>query len=41
MTQEDFQQIAHTIPLQPGIYKYYDKEHSLLYVGNESSIFIC
>ena len=29
MTQEAFQQIAHTIPLQPGIYKYYDKEHTL------------
>ncbi|MDP2421636.1 excinuclease ABC subunit UvrC [Sediminibacterium sp.] len=38
MTQEDFQQIAHTIPLQPGIYKYYDKEHSLLYVGKAKSL---
>lgn len=38
MTQEDFQQIAHTIPLQPGIYKYYDKAHSLLYVGKAKSL---
>lgn len=38
MTQEAFQQIAHTIPLQPGIYKYYDKEHSLLYVGKAKSL---
>lgn len=38
MTQEAFQQIAHTIPLQPGIYKYYDKEHTLLYVGKAKSL---
>ncbi|OYZ02238.1 MAG: excinuclease ABC subunit C [Sphingobacteriia bacterium 28-36-52] len=38
MTQEAFQQIAHTIPLQPGIYKYFDKEHTLLYVGKAKSL---
>ncbi|MBA4258051.1 MAG: excinuclease ABC subunit C [Chitinophaga sp.] len=38
MTQEDFQQIAHTIPLQPGIYKYYNKENELLYVGKAKSL---
>lgn len=38
MTQEAFQQISHTIPLQPGIYKYYDKEHALLYVGKAKSL---
>jgi len=38
MTQEAFQEIAHTIPLQPGIYKYYDKEHTLLYVGKAKSL---
>jgi len=38
MTQEAFQQIAHTIPLQPGIYKYYDKDHTLLYVGKAKSL---
>lgn len=38
MTQEAFQEIAHTIPLQPGIYKYYDKAHTLLYVGKAKSL---
>lgn len=38
MTQEDFKQIAHTIPLQPGIYKYYNKENELLYVGKAKSL---
>jgi excinuclease ABC subunit C len=38
MTQEAFQQIAHTIPLQPGIYKYFDKDHMLLYVGKAKSL---
>ena len=33
MTQTEFQNIAHTIPAQPGIYKYYDSRDELLYVG--------
>ena len=33
MTAAEFQQIATTIPAQPGIYKYYDTEDQLLYVG--------
>ena len=33
MTSETFAAIAPTLPLAPGIYKYYDKENSLLYVG--------
>jgi len=33
MTQEGYQQIAHTIPLQPGVYKYYAADGTLLYVG--------
>jgi excinuclease ABC subunit C len=33
MTQEAFSAIAHTIPTQPGIYKYYDSSNELLYVG--------
>src|SRR6187399_1974414 len=33
MTAQQFQQIIHTIPQQPGIYKYYDKANELLYVG--------
>ncbi len=38
MTQEAFQQIAHTIPLQPGVYKYYDQEKNLIYVGKAKSL---
>jgi excinuclease ABC subunit C len=38
MTQQQFQQIAHTIPLQPGIYKYFDADNLLLYVGKAKSL---
>src|SRR5688572_24093207 len=38
MTQQEFQQIAHTIPLNPGIYKYYDLKGSLLYVGKAKNL---
>ena len=30
MTTASFQQIVHTIPIQPGIYKYYNEEHSFI-----------
>ena len=33
MTQQEFSAIAHTIPAQPGIYKYFDGSNTLLYVG--------
>lgn len=33
MTQKEFTAIAHTIPIQPGIYKYFDASNELLYVG--------
>ncbi len=33
MTQTAFSEISHTIPTQPGIYKYYDTNNKLLYVG--------
>ncbi len=33
MTQEEFQHIASTIPVQPGIYKYFDVNGDLIYVG--------
>ncbi len=33
MTQKEFSAIASTIPIQPGIYKYYDASNELLYVG--------
>ena len=38
MTQADFQNIAHTIPAQPGIYKYYDRASELLYVGKAKNL---
>ena len=33
MTSETFAAIAPTLPLAPGIYKYYDVDNSLIYVG--------
>ena len=38
MTAAEFQKIASTIPLSPGIYKYYDAGNSLLYVGKAKSL---
>ncbi len=38
MTQEFFQQIAHTIPVNPGIYKYFNNEGVLIYVGKAKSL---
>lgn len=38
MTAVEFQQIAHTIPLLPGIYKYYDTGGTLLYVGKAKEL---
>lgn len=38
MTASEFQHIAHSIPRQPGIYKYYSKEKELLYVGKAKNI---
>src|ERR1700759_5097230 len=38
MTQPEFQQIAHTIPIDPGIYKYFDAKNELLYVGKAKSL---
>lgn len=38
MTQADFHNIAHTLPAQPGIYKYYDISNELLYVGKAKNL---
>lgn len=38
MTQSEFSTIAATIPLEPGIYKYYDANNDLLYVGKAKSL---
>lgn len=38
MTQDQFQQIAPSLPNLPGIYKYFDARGSLLYVGKAKNI---
>jgi len=38
MTAQEFQQIAHTIPINPGIYKYFDAKKELIYVGKAKSL---
>lgn len=38
MTAKQFQDIAHSIPQQPGIYKYYDEGNKLLYVGKAKDL---
>ncbi|MEO7530368.1 MAG: excinuclease ABC subunit UvrC [Sediminibacterium sp.] len=38
MTAAQFQTIAHTIPSNPGIYKYYDAGGTLLYVGKAKEL---
>ena len=38
MTQTEFQNIAPGLPAFPGIYKYYNSENELLYVGKAKNI---
>lgn len=38
MTQEQFQKIAQTIPTNPGIYKYFNAENTILYVGKAKNL---
>lgn len=38
MTANEYQQIAHTLPHQPGIYKYFDEHNELLYVGKAKDL---
>ncbi len=38
MTAEQFQHIAHTIPADPGIYKYFHQNGELLYVGKAKNL---
>lgn len=38
MTNETFQQIAPTIPHQPGVYKYFDESNKLIYVGKAKDL---
>ncbi len=38
MLSEEFKNIAHSFPPQPGIYKYFDKKDSLLYIGKAKNL---
>ncbi|HEY4875386.1 MAG TPA: excinuclease ABC subunit UvrC [Puia sp.] len=38
MTQTEFQKISSTIPLEPGIYKYFNENNDLIYVGKAKSL---
>jgi excinuclease ABC subunit C len=38
MTSEQFSHIAATIPVDPGIYKYYDEKEELVYVGKAKNL---
>lgn len=38
MTHKEYSNIAHTIPLEPGIYKYFDGNNELIYVGKAKSL---
>lgn len=38
MTSEEFQNIQSTLPVNPGIYKYFSDENELLYVGKAKNI---
>lgn len=38
MTQQEFSDISSTLPIEPGIYKYYDSNNDLLYVGKAKNL---
>ena len=38
MTKEQFHTILNTLPNQPGIYKYFDENNHLIYVGKAKNI---
>ncbi|MEO6820355.1 MAG: excinuclease ABC subunit UvrC [Ginsengibacter sp.] len=38
MTSEQFQIIIKTVPVEPGIYKYFDENYELIYVGKAKNI---
>jgi excinuclease ABC subunit C len=38
MTQQEYQQLSGKIPTQPGIYKYFDSNNELIYVGKAKNL---
>ncbi len=38
MTTEDYKQISSTIPKQPGVYRFIDKEDTIIYVGKAKAL---
>src|SRR5918993_4823058 len=38
MTSKEYTSLAHTIPPNPGIYKYFDSNNELLYVGKAKNL---
>jgi excinuclease ABC subunit C len=38
MLQKEFHEISHKIPTEPGVYKYYDNQDELLYVGKAKNL---
>jgi excinuclease ABC subunit C len=38
MTSKEYSNISHTIPTNPGIYKYFDQSNELLYVGKAKNL---
>jgi excinuclease ABC subunit C len=38
MTQQEFQQLAHTLPAKPGIYKYSDASGTIIYIGKAKDL---
>src|SRR6185437_2403690 len=38
MTAEEFSALANTIPVNPGIYKYFDEKDELVYVGKAKNL---
>jgi len=38
MTAEQFSELSSTIPVNPGIYKYFDEKDELVYVGKAKNL---